>query len=245
MRALGVVARGGARNRLRRSLQAGLLAFALVTGAHAGEPALPVAAIGKVNQSGYATRTMCTGVLVAPDRVLTAAHCLMRRDGKPHKAGEIHFVAGYDRGEYVAHALGRRLLIAPGYLQADSKAGRLGNDFAVIVLEHPLEMPPVRLAAPMARPLAGPAVQVIHAGYRRSRPEVLSVTETCLMRPRKAVPWASNCPTEHGSSGGPVFAETGEGLRLAGIMVATSGARASFVMPVTAWRSLVEAKAGR
>lgn len=205
--------------------------------AHAAEPVLPLAAVGKVNYAGYSSRSTCTGVLVAPDRVLTAAHCLLASGNTLREPEEVHFVAGYDRGSYTEHALGRKILMAPGYLETNSKFKRFERDYAVIILERALDIPPV----PLSIITDATVLNVIHAGYRHNRPEALTVTEPCLMLPRDVIPWASSCPTAGGSSGGPVFSidKDGTTVSLAGIMIATMGKAASLAVPVTAWQDLV------
>jgi protease YdgD len=65
----------------------------------------PWPAIGQVNVSAYRFQLRCTGSLVAPDLVLTAAHCLIDPfTKKPFPLHQIHFLAGVRGSEWLAHS---------------------------------------------------------------------------------------------------------------------------------------------
>ncbi len=65
----------------------------------------PWDAVGQVNVSGYRMARRCTGTLVAPNLVVTAAHCVMDPwSKKPYALHDIHFLAGVRRAESKGHA---------------------------------------------------------------------------------------------------------------------------------------------
>ena len=58
----------------------------------------PWDAVGQVNIGGFRTSGQCTGTLVAPDRVVTAAHCIVSpATGRVFPLGDIHFLAAVRR----------------------------------------------------------------------------------------------------------------------------------------------------
>jgi protease YdgD len=76
----------------------------------------PWDAIGQVNIGGYRMSWQCTGTLVAPDLVLSAAHCVMDRWKRtPFPLKDIHFLVGVRGSEYKGHATAKCLRFPKDY----------------------------------------------------------------------------------------------------------------------------------
>jgi hypothetical protein len=202
----------------------------------------PYTAVGRLNLGGG--RQFCTGVLVAPDRVMTAAHCLIdRRTRRPYRPERIHFVAGQRRDTYLDHAPARCVLYLRGAPDGENaRIKRFVDDAALVVLTRPLNVKP----APLAAPYFGDPGPLSHPAYSRNRPYLLSVHRACRLQEKIRGVWLTDCDTNYGSSGGPVFVNRDNRLELAAIMSGATrrnGKVSSVALPITLWGGLVDAKA--
>ena len=85
----------------------------------------PWPAVGQVNIARYRLASWCTGTLIAPDRVMTAAHCVTDTStGKLVPLPAIHFLTGVFGARWKEHArmcVQRRLACSAGVSPAGVK----------------------------------------------------------------------------------------------------------------------------
>jgi V8-like Glu-specific endopeptidase len=178
--------------------------------------------VGRVNVGGLDTRSLCTGTLIAPDLVLTAAHCVVhRRTGVPHRLGSVYFVAGWLKGEMSGHSVAAAVSVHPFYSPGDGNDQRgLMADLALIRLREPLgpeEAEPFAVATP---PPPGSPITVV--SYRKDRPHALTFQGDCTFDHQEGPLMLLGCPVASGASGAPVLAEIDGEMRVVATLVAMS-----------------------
>jgi V8-like Glu-specific endopeptidase len=169
------------------------------------EDAVAWRGVGRVNIGGVRSRSLCTGTLIAPDVVLTAAHCVVHQDtGKPHALGMIHFVAGWNGGEMSGHSTASAVSVHPFYRPGSEKSS-LMSDLALIRLRSPMPPEAAKPFVIAAPPPPGSPILVV--SYRRDRAHALTYQDDCVFGAREGPMLILECPVASGASGAPVLAE--------------------------------------
>lgn len=167
-------------------------------------------AVGRVDMAGS---SFCTGVLIAPDLVLTAAHCLYDRQGKRRNADSLTFRAGLRDGRAIAERVVARYVAPKAYdPRAGTTAKNIRHDAALLQLADPVQ---TQLADPFVLYGAarkGQRVSVV--SYGRDRDAAPSWQRECGLLWHQDGLMAFDCNVTYGSSGAPVFSREGRRARI-------------------------------
>jgi protease YdgD len=179
----------------------------------------PWSSIGRINiVMGPSLRSMCTGTLIGPRQVVTAAHCLFNsRTNDWAKPESTHFVVGQSGEKFLGHSVVDRFAISPQFkFKVEDRprhdfitADMIKHDWAILILRDALDFKPIpiRPIQNAALPAPGSGAEVALAGYGADRQYVLSVHKGCLARvdPPDAGTITHMCDSMRGQSGGPLL----------------------------------------
>jgi protease YdgD len=214
---------------LRAAAALALLIFAAV---HAAAPGAdrrvavdpnqpPWDAVAKV-QSNIGAH--CTGVLIAPSEVLTAAHCLYNpRTRALLRPMSLHVLFGYQRDAYRWHRSVASITVGPGFDGA--KGAAQSADWARLDLAEAVPVAPLPLFAGSASP--GTAVAL--AGYNQDKAQLLMADLGChvlkiIQLPEGARFLTHDCAATRGTSGAALLTRQDGGWAVIAINIAAGRA---------------------
>ncbi len=158
-------------------------------------------AVGRLNISG---RNMCTGALIAPNLVLTAAHCLYDpKTGRAINPNSIRFEAGLNGRFAKAARQVEKAVIHPQYVHRPVGQSQIGHDLAVLRLDRPISTEQIQPFATSSQAGRGDAVGVM--SYSHEHADRPNWEQPCHVLARKAQTLVMTCRVEYGASGSPVF----------------------------------------
>lgn len=179
------------------------------------------AAVGRID---LGSNGFCSGTLIAPDVVLTAAHCLYdKATGQPYPPSNLTFLAGWRDGRAEAERVVTMILPHPDYRPdlaegSEAQLNQTGHDLGLMKLAQPILLPSITPATTGSFPQGGDRVEIV--SYARDRSEAASMQDACSVLGTRGRIAVLDCPVDFGASGAPVFRDTAYGSEVVSVISA-------------------------
>ncbi len=174
----------------------------------------------------------CSGTLITPLMVLTAAHCAAHRADTPE---QLFITFGWSSsGPPLWRTTAARVIVPAGYVRGRYEIATLDRDLALVILPRPV---PADIVTPIPLDAGRQAPSYGSYGYLAGADTVLRGHDGCrvaALAPGRV--WGFDCDVISGFSGGPLLVMTSQGPRLAAVAVAhapgvENGVRSFAVIP--------------
>ena len=160
-------------------------------------------AVGRLTLDGG--QGFCTASLIAPDIVLTAAHCLYdEQTGDQYATKDFEFQAGWRDGRAEAFRKVKSILAHPKYhFESANYVEKVSHDIAVIMLDQPIQTQNIQPFVVTSLPHRGAGVLIV--SYAPGLKDAPFRQSLCKVKAEQNEILLLTCDVDYGASGAPVF----------------------------------------